>query len=560
MQSNLPKDLKVPSPPYTGVIIVCMTILYSSHATFHDYSPDNATFRAYSCTPSSFLISSNEVITECDKAFELINQDNRAYQVLQKDKPSLWKGWSCRREGVLTITYCGRDLPGDIYQDYEYVRDPYMLTGADCEKLWETQRYINSQGTTYQLQRNNTTTFSYYQAGSPPSTTDSNRCNGEHWESSHMGTLLVLENVAVKLEMKITLQEELYRIQGPSIEAINHNYPVPCDIHRGSCNRIVEEPRYAFIWKPEQRVCPYTSIGNVWGYELRDDRHRSVFISMDGSQQRFILRKNIPLCGTRVSETNIPGSYLFPREKDPEHFFPKKYRPTPFEDSKTRRGPLKTGFLHQDSILTQGIGISLLNRTDIIEEFSFQIQEECERLKQIDGFQCRCRAGFVRHRNTSVCYDALPVWKLTLINQGGILKAREEDEELYMEPSSKILKTEGEVRVIPCETPIRPTYTNLQGQVLIAGPELQVIIPETKDSEKYIVVPNALPDPLTPPMGTSDGGTCFLSYSSYRDCRDFIKSVMPPSLIDFLQDWDCLIKPVILMLLGINLISQTICL
>jgi hypothetical protein len=449
-------------------------------------------FTAYDCSsPYDVQDVGFSIKTNCITNTVLAQHRNVTYQVLQEERFRVSYGWTCSVEKSRKIHYCGAFDHETTFTPKTYYKLPWVITDELCHHLWQTQTYTDPKGYLHKVYRDAINVVQYDEKGSSYLSNGEVKCKGEDYKDPD--TLTIMKEAQVSIHLVITLKKERYHYNKDGVVAQTSGTRLPCRIEDLGFSTSTA----TYIWETpaDEMKCELAVAHEVTGVEATNTAGQEIFMSTDGSLQRFILREDDTKCGRIVRSTQLPGWYLYPVTN--RKLFTRKINPGAMSAT--------TYVQNRDDYLFNYIANS------VHDEFSYVSASDCRRqLEQSrlsywiqhkspdsttwlieDGifgsssgeviYQYRCQPVTVVARETDACYQALPVDRLEdLHHQDSSLPI---SRPLFMEPLTKRLTHHG--IEIPCMTKFSSKWKNDNGGWINHHQRVQDTAPPLPPSQLY---------------------------------------------------------------------------
>jgi hypothetical protein len=444
-------------------------------------------FTAYDCSqPYDIKDVGFAVATNCISNKKIAKETNVTYQVLQRERYRLASGWKCTVDKTQVVLYCGAFDHQTNFAPQTYYNLPLELTIEACREMWTSHVYTDPKGRKHSVLRNTISSIQYDEKGYSYLDGHEVRCIGENYLLP--GTHQVVHEAHVAIYLKISLSEESFQYDQDGVTTHTTQVRLACALERQGC----ATPTTTYGWDEPKDKCELAVTTLSSGVEATNTAEQKVFMSNDGTNIRFILKETMPQCNRYVWETNVPGWYLYSvRNRDLFHR----------NISKGAMSAVSYG-RNKDEYLFNYLANVLQ------DEFSYILDSDCRRQLELSKlsywiqhknpgattwligedifgtgngeviYQYRCYPVTVVARVTEVCYQALPVERLTPYpqrtkisptNPMGPLKDKEDlmsptveildDRPLFMEPLTRRLTHQG--IEIPCVSRFSAKYRNV---------------------------------------------------------------------------------------------------
>jgi hypothetical protein len=439
-------------------------------------------FLAYDCSkPYDIKDVSYSEGTHCVVNSKIDKRTNITYQVLQKERYRTAPGWSCSVTRTQTVHYCGVYDHQTYFGDRSYYNIPHEITTESCRRMWKELFYFDPMGNRHDVWRNKVNSIYYSEKGNSYLSGGEISCTGEDYVLPD--SKVVVHQAQVSVHLVITLQEEKFQYDETGVTVHKSQIKLPCEIEREKCATATA----TYLWEMPADKCPLAVVNVVTGLEVTNTAEQKVFMSLDGSLTRYILKDTEPECERIVIGTNAPGWYLYPTTS-----------PKPF----TR---------HVDPGTISSTDLAM-NRDDYLfnyladaiqQEYGYVLASDCRRQGELDRlsywiqlknpgattwlvsedifgtssgeviYQYRCNPVPVIARETPVCYQALPVERIPTIPDRKTSTTTEtpsediiaagietlDDRPLFMEPLTRRLTHQG--IEIPCVSKFASKWKNV---------------------------------------------------------------------------------------------------
>ncbi len=465
-------------------------------------------FDALDCSTPWNVTSTTMVRSpECQLEEEPLREKRVAVRVLQKADKTHFFMRRCRARRYKMSYNCGYATGHSAIVGNEWAFDvEEPVTEEGCRGAWKDHRYRGQK-----VKENGTTHLYFATTGTDWAVKTDVHCEGgyewferQQWghkerEAGVKGASNMMRKDHINLELSVV--RATVDSAGRVLDNDNQVF-LPCDLREESCT---VQGWGTYVWRepdPAQR-CPLYSTRPeaVEGSYLSapETPEDVTFLSTDGSMIRLEKRDPVSLCGGLVHKTDYAHLYLTEDLEQAEFLRPLHES----ELSLATYSNAKDEYLYHDVVGQFAKGLNRLreerceqSRTQRSYDYARRAAEQKATLSgetaHLGGdrfvsaagevwYTYRCRPVIVRARETSGCYDSLPV-RLTEDDQKRYLLARghkEEDgavvmgnatmPEFFMEPHSHRLTTEG----IPstCAPPFTPLFQNRHRRWVAAAAE-----------------------------------------------------------------------------------------
>jgi hypothetical protein len=463
------------------LVLACLWILLTRHPVLGADLQINQ-FAAYDCSqPYDVKDVGYAVATNCITNNRITNHRNVSYQVLQKERFRKAQGWKCSIDKSQLVHYCGAFDHQTMYPDKTYFNMPFEVTGDLCYNMWTTLTYTDPTGYPHKLVRNAITNVHYEEQGYSWLDSGEVKCDGEDYKIPEISQ--IIKEAMVSITLKITLREESFQYNEDGVTAHTTQTRLPCPVIHTQCST----PEATYGWVMPADSCELALTTDSTGLEATNSADQVVFMSHDGTQIRFIVREGTSMCGRTVYETNIPGWYLYPTHNVKQ--FSRKVDPSAMSPMTAMKN--KDDFLFnylanaiQDEF--ENVIVSDCKKQMELSKLSYWIQHKNPGAttwligQGIFGtgngeviYQYRCLPVMVMARETTQCYQALPVERLETVRVSKMTTSTEtpKDKEafgqeilednrpLFMEPLTRRLTHEG--IEVPCVSKFAAKYRNI---------------------------------------------------------------------------------------------------
>jgi len=511
---------------WMSICLIILTVLADHHVNLFD---------AYDCSwPDKIQDVGYSVMTNCITDRRIVKTKNVTYQLLQKERHLRAEGWTCKMEKTKTVTYCGVYDHQTTYDPQTFYDFAVPVSASLCRDMWLTKSFNGPREKVFPLQINSINNIDYFEVGRSYIEHGEVKCEGSDFQLTVGGSDVTLHRAVVAIKLKIYLQEEGMMIDDQEVIAHSTQVRLPCPPISGQCQTMTG----TYVWTVPTDRCELAVTRTVTGTVATNSLGQEVFMSTDGSLTRFVKRPTVQRCNRIVHSTNYADWYLYPVDN-----------PQPFE-RKIAPGSMSTVTFVQ-------------NRDDFLfsytadaikREFMSVIKGDCERQEQLSRlswymqlkepgittwllgngtfatsngeviYQYGCRALKVRARETTECYQALPVEPLEPLKSHAVRvntgtagttttskPGKEEevlnhvllenDRPLFMEPLTRRLTHQG--IVMPCTLQFPPKYKNINEGWISASKQIigasSPMLPSDIDERKSAFDETHRPD-------FSDGG------------------------------------------------------
>lgn len=414
---------------------------------------------------------------------------NVTYSILQLEDYVYFDGWKCTITKAVNARQCGNwDHETRIPQASH--GDIPISVGFDvCQRMFADRTYTDETGQVHRIGLNTVNLIKYQLAGS--TSVDSKgsevECIGEDYR--HNGKLYQAAVVDVELKIIVVREKLKADTNKDMVYSITEDMMLPCAAEKRQCSL----PTAVYIWDYSSKFCPLGKTRKpVFGTEVTNGAD-TVFISLDGSLVRLILKETVSYCRQIVRTTNYPDIFVISYDDRGQ---------SPFDRIHPAEIEIHTYVNNRDDYLYNHV-------LDQIEtEFQQVLSQDCntgqshQRMKYFMQHQnpglvtyflgngtfatpagevlyvYQCKPVILKAVETSDCYQSLPVRNIDDPLQKTV----------YLEPLTHRITHSG-IKV-PCSRQFLPKYRNLGGGWTMTTPQLAPTArpQELQDTQDYKVI------------------------------------------------------------------------
>ena len=440
-------------------------------------------FTSYDCSQPQKLEDralDDDQFTCTDDAI-MVSQTNETYQVLIKETKQKISGTKCVIRDTRSASYCGHLSHGTTFDLMGYTNVPKLLTERECRNLRDKQNYKQPDGQIVQVKKNEWFNGFYFEVGNSKwgasnfgSSGGRVDCKGGEWK--HQGK--TYHGMVVSHSYTIGFFDDELEWNGDYMLSTSDNI------------RLIANPRdhgfeggeATYIWLGGEDWCPMGVSKEATGIMAKDERGREVFMSTDGNLVRLIKGKQETMCGRLIYGTNYVDVFM----ADADTLRPFSRRIEASGVSLSTYVNARDDFLYNHlvdkinaemkSVLT---GHCENRRTKARQDYFLQHKNPgivtygfgngtfAATAGEVMYFYT-CRPEVVTARETSQCYDALPV---SLAYDSRLLKQFNATTRWYLEPLTRRLTRFASV--VSCTIHFSAKYKSLTGKWISVSPEIR---------------------------------------------------------------------------------------
>ena len=436
------------------------------------------TFEGYDCSsPKNLHDIGYDGVGPCVTSSHIVAQRNVTYRLLQKEKYRSFNGYSCRATYNRVAFYCGvfdhiTPLPLG-----SFIGRSFQLTKEECRRIVDDGIFQDVNRDKHVVERGKDVSIKYYLKGKTYNWNGEVKCEGVNWKFRKEN----LEQMVVEDEILFTIRQEEFRGNQQEMTAFTSGERLPCAMDSEGCTL----PNQSYTWKTPKDRCYFSEVQTIFGTQLENKEGEQVFMSLDGSLIRLIIRNPVLACGTTVYATHYNDMYLDPMESP------------------------RTPFTRHISESEMSLSSYVRNRDEFLyhhvvgkvrDEFRKVLQLDCQRRQDEDKinyylqvqdpglmtwflgnatfattagevlFVYQCQRVRLHALRSKTCYDSLKVEVLPEDKEKSLLAQQQRP--IFMEPLTRRLTLQGVP--LPCSSRFVPKYRNIEGEwTLVSGDDFQ---------------------------------------------------------------------------------------
>jgi hypothetical protein len=472
-------------------------------------------FKAYDCTiPTNLTTTTLGKRPDCRRPPVVAKKIERQYLLLQTAAYTRVTIHTCQAYANRISYICGGAGHSAINPEDWYFGRPVDISAENCRSAWDTGKYRlhYNKGKTMGITINGTTFKSVFLAGKAYTDGNDVHCTGEFANftkvmHSKNDIYTGAESMVVTLHYRLTTQTLTGMIDEAGRVTIEEDQVhLPCPVSELGCAMSNQEKTYTWKKPTAQESCPYYKTRMVKGIDVLDKEGHTLFMSQDESMIRLLKGTPMSKCGGIIYSTDYDNLFLT------EDLFHAQFTRGihPAEMSILTYANQQDAYLFgriEDNIQREAISVNEhqceKERRRRNQEYARQAAEQHviqdgETAQLNDGqfvtaagevwYRYGCQEVVVRSRDTTSCYNALPVAMskeglftylmhhgvieeeaTEIASAGGLAEGSDRLEELpgggnefFLEPRSRRLVTTASVEV--CAPPFTTMYQNTRGR------------------------------------------------------------------------------------------------